>query len=202
MPSLPTRFLSAFRTDPGRVRTNNEDLPLVDAERGVYGVIDGVGGQAAGEVAAGIACDVILQRLARPLGTLGRARQGGDRHRQQRDLHGAPRRRRDSPAWPASSRSRSSADRVLTIGHVGDSRLYKIPPGRHPQADPRPLAGRRARGRATRSSEADAMRHPRRNEVFRDVGERFGATRTKRTSSRSSKSRSNGTAPSCCASTA
>ena len=46
---------AAFRTDPGRVRSNNEDVPLVDAERGIYGVIDGVGGQAAGELAAAIA---------------------------------------------------------------------------------------------------------------------------------------------------
>src|ERR671921_120576 len=60
---------SAVATHPGRVRSNNEDLPLVDTLRGVYGVIDGVGGHAAGEVAAGIARDVILQRLARPLGT-------------------------------------------------------------------------------------------------------------------------------------
>ena len=54
---------------PDACATNNEDVPLVDAERGVYGVIDGVGGQAAGEVAAAIARDVILQRLSRPLGT-------------------------------------------------------------------------------------------------------------------------------------
>src|SRR5687767_3249484 len=60
---------AAFRSDPGRVRANNEDVALADAERGIFGVIDGVGGQAAGELAAAIAQDVILQRLARPLGT-------------------------------------------------------------------------------------------------------------------------------------
>ena len=43
----------------------------MDAARGVYGVIDGVGGSAAGEVAAAIARDVILHRLSRPLGTPG-----------------------------------------------------------------------------------------------------------------------------------
>ena len=53
----------------GRVRTNNEDVALIDQERGVYGVIDGVGGHAAGEVAAALAREVILQRLKRPLGT-------------------------------------------------------------------------------------------------------------------------------------
>ena len=38
------------------------------------------------------------------------------------------------------------ADGRLTIGHVGDTRLYKIRPDEHPQADARSLAGRRARG--------------------------------------------------------
>ena len=66
-PSTAPLLRSAFRTDAGRVRTNNEDLPLVDTDRGVYAVIDGVGGQAAGEVAAAVARDVILQRLGRPL---------------------------------------------------------------------------------------------------------------------------------------
>src|SRR5215210_6011629 len=60
---------AAVRTDPGRIRTNNEDVALLDPQRGVYGVIDGVGGHAAGEIAAETARDVILQRLARPLGT-------------------------------------------------------------------------------------------------------------------------------------
>ena len=59
----------AARTHPGRVRLNNEDLPLIDAAKGVFGVIDGIGGQAGGEVAAATAKDVILQRLARPVGT-------------------------------------------------------------------------------------------------------------------------------------
>ena len=68
-PATTPALLAAFRTDPGRVRANNEDVPLVDADRGVFGVIDGIGGQAAGELAAAIAHDVILQRLSRPLGT-------------------------------------------------------------------------------------------------------------------------------------
>jgi len=60
---------AAARTDPGRVRANNEDLPLIDPSRGVFGVIDGIGGLAGGEVAAATARDVIMQRLARPVGT-------------------------------------------------------------------------------------------------------------------------------------
>ena len=62
-------LVGAARSDAGRVRANNEDLPVLDPERGIFGVIDGVGGHAGGEMAAAIARDVILQRLARPLGT-------------------------------------------------------------------------------------------------------------------------------------
>ena len=35
---------AAFCTDPGRVRRNKEDLALVDVNRGVFGVIDDIGG--------------------------------------------------------------------------------------------------------------------------------------------------------------
>ena len=45
----------AARTDPGAVRTNNEDSYSVDGKLGLFMVADGMGGHAAGEVAAAIA---------------------------------------------------------------------------------------------------------------------------------------------------
>jgi serine/threonine protein phosphatase PrpC len=165
---------AAYRTDPGRVRTNNEDVPLVDTERGVYGVIDGVGGQAAGEFAAAIAYNVILQRLARPLGT------PSERVREAIALA-------NNEIFRRADASRELAgmtcvvtlaivnDGRLTIGHVGDSRLYKL----HPDGiqklthDHSPVGERED---AQEITEIDAMRHPRRHEVFRDVG---GALRDK-----------------------
>jgi serine/threonine protein phosphatase PrpC len=164
----------AFRTDPGRVRTNNEDVPLVDAERGVYGVIDGIGGQAAGELAAAIAHDVILQRLARPLGTPAeRVREAiaianneiFKRASECPDLHG----------MTCVVTLAVVADRTLTIGHVGDSRLYKLrPEGIAKLTHDHSPVGEREDAREI--TEAEAMRHPRRHEVFRDVG---GAYRDK-----------------------
>ena len=55
------------------------------------------------------------------------------------------------------------------VGHVGDSRLYQMRRGeiRKVTHDHSPV-GEREDSREL--SEADAMRHPRRNEVFRDVG--------------------------------
>ena len=61
-------LLSAGRTDAGRQREVNEDRLCLDADRGVFGVIDGVGGQAAGGRAADIALALIKETLGREAG--------------------------------------------------------------------------------------------------------------------------------------
>ena len=60
-------------------------------------------------------------------------------------------------------------DGRATIGHVGDTRLYKLRGGRIEKVtrDHSPVGERED---ANEISEAEAMRHPRRNEVYRDVG--------------------------------
>ena len=60
-------------------------------------------------------------------------------------------------------------DGVATVGHVGDTRLYKIRDGRLVKItrDHSPVGEREDAGEL---SESEAMRHPRRNEVYRDVG--------------------------------
>src|SRR5205085_6175016 len=59
----------AGASDPGRVRTNNEDAYWMDADRGIFLVVDGIGGQAAGEKAAEIAVARVKARLERQTGT-------------------------------------------------------------------------------------------------------------------------------------
>jgi PPM family protein phosphatase len=166
--STASLLRSAFRTDAGRVRTNNEDVPLVDTDRGVYAVIDGVGGQAAGEIAAAVAREVILQRLGRPLGT------PAERVREAIALanNEIVRRAESSPALRGMTCVVTLAvvsDGMVTVGHVGDSRLYKLGPSgmRKLTHDHSPVGEREDAGEV---SEREAMRHPRRNEVFRDVG--------------------------------
>src|SRR5262249_1980215 len=60
-------------------------------------------------------------------------------------------------------------DGRLIIGHVGDTRLYKLRNGRIEKVtrDHSPVGERED---AKELSELEAMRHPRRNEVYRDVG--------------------------------
>jgi len=161
----------AARTDPGRARSNNEDLPLIDAARGIYGVIDGVGGQAGGEVAAAIARDVILQRLARPVGS------PADRVREAIAIANNEifRRAQESPELRGMACVVTLAlvvDGRLVIGHVGDTRFYKVQANglRKLTRDHSPVGEREDAGEL---NEVDAMRHPRRNEVFRDVGSIF-----------------------------
>ena len=60
-------------------------------------------------------------------------------------------------------------DGYAVVGHVGDSRLYQVRRGeiRKITRDHSPVGEREDQGEL---SEFEAMRHPRRNEVFRDVG--------------------------------
>ncbi len=159
---------AAARTHPGRVRLNNEDLPVCDAARGIFGVIDGIGGQAGGEVAAATAKDVILQRLARPLGT------PAERVREAIAIANNEIRRRAEQYAELQGMAcvitlAMVTDGRVTIGHVGDTRLYKVRAGRIRKLtrDHSPVGEREDSGEL---SEADAMRHPRRHEIFRDVG--------------------------------
>jgi serine/threonine protein phosphatase PrpC len=159
---------AAGASDRGRIRLDNEDRFYVDVERGIYVVADGVGGRAAGEVAAAIACDVIVGRLERLSGT------PEQRVREAITLanNEIVRQAASSPVYSGMTcvvtLALMDAD-CLTIGHVGDSRLYLLTPRGITKLthDHSPVGERED---ANEISELDAMRHPRRNEVFRDVG--------------------------------
>jgi parallel beta-helix repeat protein len=162
------RLQSAVATDTGLRRTNNEDRAWTDPERGIYAVIDGVGGHAAGEEAADCAVEVLSERLSRQTGT------PEERLREAIALANNEilERARSRPDWAGMACVLTVAlveDDVVTVGHVGDSRLYLLRPGEIVKKthDHSPVGEREDRGELT---EEDAMRHPRRNEIYRDVG--------------------------------
>ena len=166
--AVNTRLRFAAASDAGKRRKNNEDRYYADPDRGIYAVIDGVGGHAAGETAAGVAVDVIRERLERQTGT------PEERLREAITLANNEilRLSRSRTEWAGMACVLTVAlveDDIVTVGHVGDSRLYLLTPGkiRKMTHDHSPVGEREDRGEL---SEAEAMRHARRNEIYRDVG--------------------------------
>jgi serine/threonine protein phosphatase PrpC len=160
--------VSAAGSDPGRERENNEDRVLLDPERGIYAVVDGVGGESGGEVAAQTAVDVLRARLSRRTTDTSRLireaialanKQIYDRAQAEPGLQG----------MACVLTVAVLDDGQATIGHVGDSRLYLLRRGEISKVtrDHSPVGVREDAGEI---SELEAMHHPRRNEIFRDVG--------------------------------
>lgn len=159
---------SAGISHQGLVRANNEDRIYFDDEHGIYMVIDGMGGQAAGEQAAAIALERIRSRLARQTDAVDRRVREAIALANNAIYEAAAR----QPEWRGMACVLTVAvveQGVATIGHVGDSRLYKIRGGRMGKItrDHSPVGEREDRGEI---GEREAMADPRRNEVFRDVG--------------------------------
>lgn len=164
------QWRSAAYSHPGRMREDNQDRSHVDDHHGIFLVVDGLGGHAAGEKAADAAVDVIAAELQRPDQEL--------RQRIRTAITAA-----NNRIWELASSNEDWAGMacVLTLavvedgkviaGHVGDSRLYLIWNGAMKKltSDHSPVGEREDAGELT---EAEAMQHPRRNEVFRDVGSR------------------------------
>ncbi|HLX09513.1 MAG TPA: protein phosphatase 2C domain-containing protein [Thermoanaerobaculia bacterium] len=159
---------AAAATDPGRERENNEDRVLCEPDLGIFAVIDGVGGASAGEVAAETALEVLRARLSRRTTDSARLvreaialanRQIYERARGDARLAGM------SCVLTVAVLDGAK----VTVGQVGDSRLYALAPGeiRKVTPDHSPVGAREDAGDL---SELEAMRHPRRNEIFRDVG--------------------------------
>ena len=150
------------------MRAENQDRVYVDNERGIFLVVDGLGGHAAGEKAAETACEVIQTELAN---------ENGDIKVRIRSAIAAANNRicdlaAENEAWRGMACVLTLAvmqDDKVMVGHVGDSRLYLIWNGsvRKLTSDHSPVGEREDRAELT---EQEAMMHPRRHEVFRNVG--------------------------------
>src|ERR1039457_7536093 len=117
------RFAGA--SDPGRVRHNNEDALHLDAERGIFLVVDGIGGQAAAEKAAEIAVGRVRARLERLTGTAEQRIREAIAMANNEIFRAA----RDNPEWEGMACVLTVAvleNGSAVVGHVGDSRMYQV----------------------------------------------------------------------------
>lgn len=137
--NLSTALEVATATDPGMVRSHNEDSIACDAEIGLAVLADGMGGYNAGEVASGIAVAMLTTEM----------KQGLAEHDPHKVVDGT-----GEPMGAALIRENSAKanaaiyqtaksqpqyagmgttlvvalffDNRMSVGHIGDSRLYRM----------------------------------------------------------------------------
>ena len=126
------------KTDTGRTRDNNEDSIAVDEETQLAVLADGMGGYNAGEVASGMATSFIKTELGRWLtevGTLARSREV--RRAMEICVDSANlsifNAANSNPNYSGMGTTLVVAvfrDDCLVLGHIGDSRCYRMRAGR------------------------------------------------------------------------
>ncbi len=153
-------------------RPLNEDSFLVDADRGIFVVADGVGGADAGEVASQTAVDVLNDAFRTKI------THGED----VEDLMELAIQRANSSIHQMASenpRFEMMATTVValhldgnraTIGHVGDSRLYRVSPdgSLHRETEDHSIVEEEVR--AGRMTPEQAANHPSKNVISRALG--------------------------------
>jgi serine/threonine protein phosphatase PrpC len=131
----------AGKTDVGCVRTNNEDNFGYDWRYGIYVVCDGMGGQAAGEVASKLAVDTVLNYfrnrdqnhnphpektydgVSERASALAAAVQFANQ-----TIHQIAAENPDQAGMGSTITAVLAEDKLYSIAHVGDSRIYLLRP--------------------------------------------------------------------------
>ncbi|HUJ62133.1 MAG TPA: PP2C family serine/threonine-protein phosphatase [Kofleriaceae bacterium] len=155
----------------GKVRTANEDSLVVDAARGLYAVLDGMGGASAGDLASQTARDAIVDFVVQRRLTM-----------EPRALLEAAIQAGCTAVWNCAQLSRErhgmgttvvaclliDATRAV-IGHVGDSRAYLLRGGRLQALTRDHTIVEELVDRGLLSPE-EAERHPYKNVLSRNLG--------------------------------
>ncbi len=136
----PVALDVASLSHPGMVRPHNEDAVFVDGTAGIAVLADGMGGYNAGEVASGIAVNVVGGGMIREL-QAGRALgkvdiQSGLTHaalllQQQiaaanKGIYEAAQARPECAGMGTTIVAAVFAGNRVSIGHIGDSRCYRL----------------------------------------------------------------------------
>ena len=127
-------YVFCLRTDPGLARDNNEDSVTVDEPTRLGILADGMGGYNAGEIASGMATTFIKSELGRWLAQAGRHANGREVRRAMeicvdnanRSIFNAA---NSNPQYSGMGTTLVVGvfqDGRLMLGHIGDSRCYRL----------------------------------------------------------------------------
>jgi protein phosphatase len=177
MNNQSVKIVSAAVSDRGlsQKRPLNEDSFLADAERRIFAVADGVGGAQAGEVASQTAMEVLDEAFrhqekdadVEDLMEIAIQRANSSIHRMARE--------HPKLQMMATTIVALHLDgHVATIGHVGDSRLYRLTPDGRLHRETRDHSVVEEEVRAGRMTPAQAAHHPSRNVISRALGAEEG----------------------------
>ena len=136
-PAPTLRFEYACLTDTGRARNNNEDSVVIDEGAALAVLADGMGGYNAGEVASGMATSFIKAELGRWLSEASALATDTDVRRAMdicvdnanRAIFNAA---NSNPQYAGMGTTLVVAvmrDARLLMGHIGDSRAYRLRDG-------------------------------------------------------------------------
>lgn len=157
---------SVGKTDPGRVRRRNEDAFVVDPP--LFAVADGMGGAQAGEVASRLAAAAFREyREADEL--VPEERVAAIIKEANRRIYDRARTDSEVSGMGTTVTAALLGDGRIVIGHVGDSRAYRIRDGRLEQLteDHSLVADLMRSGRLTPE---EAEGHPQRSVITRALG--------------------------------
>ena len=165
------------RTDKGRQRKANEDAYF--ARSPLFAVADGMGGAQAGEVASGLAVEVLEEGLPDGPGSVEErlAERVREANRRINELSRAD----DQRAGMGTTLTAVYVGETeLTVVHVGDSRLYRLRDGRFERlTDDHSLVEELVRQGRLTPQEADE--HPQRSIITRALGPEAGVEPDSRT---------------------
>ncbi len=139
MSATSLQYLFSAQTDQGRVRGNNEDAVIVDPSLGLAILADGMGGYNAGEVASNMAVSLVHEAMARWFARQGAsspssAAIGQALHTCVGDANRAVLQASiEQPQCAGMGTTLVVAvfiDNRLILGHMGDSRCYRLRAGR------------------------------------------------------------------------
>lgn len=171
-PSWPWSLDVGVSSDTGGVRSHNEDSVVADADIGLFVVADGMGGHRAGDEASAIAVQATVEYLRQ-------ARRGGestdemllaDAIRAANQIIGEEGSASEERAGMGSTITALvlASERFL-IGHVGDSRAWRLRSGSIEQlTEDHSLVAAQLREGVI--SPEQAKRHPMRNVLSRSLG--------------------------------